>query len=266
MSLISIAIFDQEGSGRTALTKRTLDSLLKTVDFNDHRLFLIDNGSCDDTKQVIAKFGGNFSPVGTYPIERLTVITLDENVGTAKAVNMGFKYRVPGEHCIKMDNDVEIKFTNWVEELEFAIKADPKIGIVGLKRKDLGESPVSEDFHYRTTLRMLPHQSGERWMVFEQVKAGVFGTCTMFNSALMDKIGYLHQPTIYGWDDGLMSTRSTLAGFINGFLPHIELDHIDPGGTEYTEWKAKHASETSMLALRLEEDYRSGKRPIYEDA
>ncbi len=76
----------------------------------------------------------------------------------------------------------------------------------------------------------------------------------------------MYQPKLYGWDDGLISTRSELAGFINGFLPHIEIDHIDPGGTFYQTWKENHAGETGREAWETEQAYRNGSRPIYEDA
>lgn len=291
-ALIAMACYDSEGSGRTELTKKTLQNLLETVDFNRHRMFIIDNASCFETKDVIAKFAGNFHSTGSYPMEQLEVITNDENVGTAKAVNQGLRQRRPEEHCIKMDNDVVVYQQHWVDEMERAIELEPilrknsireispsgdievithiekpkayKIGILGLKRKDLGEFPQAKDAHFQTTLTMLPHRHGQPWVVFEEVKHGVMGTCTMFNWRLLDKIGYLHQPTLYGWDDGLISTRSKLAGFVNGFLPHIEIDHIDPGGTEYTEWKAQRATEASRLAGILNQEYIDGIRPIYE--
>jgi hypothetical protein len=39
-----------------------------------------------------------------------------------------------------------------------------------------------------------------------------------------------------------MSVRSKLAGFKNCFLPHIEIDHLDEGGNNYTQWKRDEAS------------------------
>jgi len=263
MSLISSAVFDQEGTGRTGLTERYFNSLLKTVDFRRHRIVIIDNASCIETQKVIMEFAKHMDD--NY-WGQFTLFHNKENVGTAKAVNQGLKLREPGEHCLKIDNDVEFGQTGWIEEMEDAIRRNPRIGILGLKRKDLGEAPFEEiNEHYRTTLKMLPHVGGERWLVFEEVKHGIMGTCTMFNPLLLDAIGYLYQPTIYGWDDGLISTRSKLAGFVNGFLPHINIDHIDPGNTFYQTWKEAHAGETIGLAGKLDADYRSGKRPIYEE-
>lgn len=264
MSLISMAVFDQEGSGRTALTEKCFQSLLNTVDFRKHRIFIIDNASCEATTKVIIDFANIIDDIA---FGNFTLYRNNENVGTAKAVNQGLKERRPGENCIKCDNDVVFNQQNWIEEMDEAIRRMPSIGILGLKRKDLGENPFLETSpHFRTTLEMLPHKLGEPWMVFEKVQHGVMGTCTMYNSKLLDEIGYLHQPTVYGWDDGLISTRSTLAGFVNGFLPTIDIDHPDPGGTFYQAWKENHAQETSGASWQLDHDYKTGARPIYEEA
>lgn len=264
MALISTAVFDQEGSGRTIYTERYLQSLLDTVDFRKHRIAIIDNASCNATQEVIMEF---MKIMDDKYWGQFQLFHNKENVGTAKAVNMGLKTRFPEEHCIKIDNDVEFNQVGWVDEMEEALRRKPDIGILGLKRKDLGEAPFEDiDPLWRTTLEMLPHKGGEKWMIFERCNHGIMGTCTMYNYRLLDKIGYLYQPTIYGWDDGLISTRSRLAGFVNGFLPYIGIDHIDPGNTDYQKWKENHAGETIGIASQIDADYRSGKRPIYEDA
>lgn len=175
-----MAVYDQEGTDRPIYTRDTLRSLLDTVNFHKHRIFIIDNNSCDQTKKFLAEFAGNFSSVGPYPPDHLVIIHNTENVGTAKAVNQGLKHREPGENCIKMDNDVVIHYTNWIEEMEEAIERLPKIGILGLKRNDLIESPTCKDPAWRSILYELPHQPGQRWLYFERVR-GVMGTCTMYN-------------------------------------------------------------------------------------
>jgi hypothetical protein len=149
--------------------------------------------------------------------------------------------------------------------LEAAIARDPNIGIIGLKRKDCWENPAHPEPFYRSTLEMLPHVAGEPWMVIEKVRH-VMGTCQMFNSALLDKIGYLYQPRLYGFDDCLAATRSEVAGFYNAFLPHIEIDHIDTGETAYQGWKEKHSGEDMAAFNSITQAYREGRRPIYEEA
>jgi len=257
MALIAMAVHDTEENGRSELTEKTLNCLMKTVDWAKHRLIVVDNGS--KHKNGISQFANLFNSI------RWELIILSSNIGTAKAINLAWKQRRPGEHCIKMDNDVVINSLGWVDEMEQTIQREPQIGIVALKRKDLWECPWHPEKHYRSELMMLPHEPGERWVIVERVRH-VMGTCQMYNSALLDKIGYLYQPSLYGYDDTLSSYRSEIAGFINVFLPHIDIDHIDPGGTDYTEWKKQEAAEHSQDIVKIVDDYISGKRPIYEDA
>ena len=258
MSLIVMCAYDTVENGRSELTEKTLQSLMETVDFERHEIILVSNASCKRTELAFRNFQDR---VG----KNCQTIMMLTNLGTAKAINAGWERRKPGQHCIKIDNDVVIHSKGWVDELEEAIKRMPEIGIIGLKRKDLIECTTYPDLNFRSALAQLPHNPGERWIHIEVVK-GVMGTCKMINVALLDKIGYLYQPTVYGFDDSLYSCRSTLAGFINCFLPHIEIDHIDPGGTDYTVWKQEHAGVTAQLAQQLANDYVNGVRPIYESA
>ncbi len=252
MALISLAVWDTEENGRTEYTAKTLESLYLTVNTRKHRIVIVDNGSCEATQKLLNKAA------------RIEVIRLNENIGTAKAVNKAWQLRKPNENCVKMDNDVVIHSRDWVEDMERAIKLDPTIGIVGLKRKDCWEEPSRTDF-YKSSLEMLPHVPGEPWVVVERVNH-VMGTCQMFSSALLDKIGYLYQPRLYGFDDALAAIRCQVAGFYSCFLPHIEIDHIDTGATAYQGWKEKHAGEDMAEYNRLKNGYLSGTIPVYSEA
>jgi GT2 family glycosyltransferase len=252
MAMIAMAVFDTEENGRTEYTAKTLETLYLTVNTRKHRIIIVDNGSCEATQKLLNKAA------------RIEVICLHENIGTAKAVNKAWQLRKPNENCVKMDNDVVIHSRDWVEDMERAIKLDSAIGIVGLKRKDCWEEPSRDDF-YKSSLEMLPHVPGEPWLVVERVNH-VMGTCQMFSSALLDKIGYLYQPRLYGFDDALAAIRCQVAGFYSCFLPHIEIDHIDTGATAYQGWKEKHAGEDMAEYNRLKNGYLSGTIPVYSEA
>jgi len=259
--LLAMAVHDLKDSGRTELTDRCLRSLLNTVNFNVHKLFIIDNASCEATHTVYKKFSHEFTQ--KFNPSNLTILFNEENYGTAKAINKAWIYREPGQHCIKMDNDVEYNCTGWVEEMVACIEREPKIGICGLKRKDCWEYPTHSDPNLRSQLIMLPHVPGEKWLVVEAVNH-VIGTCQMYSSALLDKIGYLYQPSLYGWDDVLAAQRSHLAGFWNVFIPTFDIDHIDPGGTPYTGWKHQESGAVMQELERVQKAYADGSRPIYE--
>lgn len=250
-----MACFDTPENGRAAYTRQTLESLTKTVDFSKHRIFIIVNGGTEETHAAIAEFG---KQVGTT----LEVIYNQSNIGTARAINKAWAHRKPGEMCIKMDNDVVIHQARWIEEMEEAIQRMPKIGIIGLKRKDLAESPTSKEPQFRSQLMEVPHAPGQNNLYVEVVQH-VMGTCHAFNPALLDKIGYLCQPGVYGYDDSLAAVRCTKAGFFNCFLLGVQIDHIDPGGDPYTAEKQRLAWDDHAEYNRIKDGIRAGTIPVY---
>jgi GT2 family glycosyltransferase len=250
MALIAMAVWDTVENGRTELTIRTLEHL--QLQIGGHRLVVVDNGSCEETGDYLR----DLSRSGVQ------VITLPENIGTARAINKAWALRRADEPVVKMDNDVLIYSPDWLDRLCEVVRRDATIGIVGLKRKDLAESPLSEVAYYRSTLRMLPHQPGERWLVVEEV-LHVMGTCQLYSARLLSQIGFLAQPGVYGFDDALASLRAHISGFKTVFLHGVEIDHIDPGGTDYTAWKAGYAAKMMAAYNKLAQEFKSGTRAVY---
>jgi len=255
-----MACYDTEENGRSEYTWETMCSLRDTVNWGKHRLCVVDNDCCQATKDIFK----DFRLASVITRTTFTLITLSENIGTAKAVNLGLKLRMHGEHCIKLDNDIVIHRSGWVDELEAVIERDNTIGITALKRKDLAQHPDNPDLTFKSELVMLPHEAGQKWIVVEKSR-DIMGTCTMFNYRLLDKIGYMHQPGKYGFDDQLMALRSLLAGFWNCFLPHIDLDHIDSGQNDYSEVKRQQANEVWYEYQSMHNDYVEGRLPLYYD-
>ena len=257
MALIAIAVYDTNENKRTELTERTLESLKITVDRRRHRVIVVDNISCDATKKLLDKFRNRCKACEE-------VITLPENIGTAKAINKAWQLRKPGEHAVKMDNDVVIHTVHWCDILEEIVTREPQVGIAGLKRTDCIETPWHEMPWYRSELLMLPHKLGQRWLIVEKVHH-VMGTCQLYSDALLNKIGYLYQMgELYGFDDALASVRAHKAGFITVHYPHILIDHIDPGGDDpYTKWKQ---DVSSMAMGRYNAERKAielGYKPVY---
>jgi GT2 family glycosyltransferase len=251
MALIAMAVYSTEENGKNEYLDRTLQSLEETVDFTKHRLILSVNAYTAETLLIFRKFKGMF-----------TLIFNDYNLGTAEAINLAWKDQWPNENLIKMDDDVIFHANGWVDRMEEAIQRDPTIGQCGLKRRDCTETPWNPDPFYKSKLEMLPHSPGEKWIVVEEV-SHVMGTCVMHSSALLDKVGYLYQPKLYGFDDSFMSLRSRIAGFRNVFLPGIDIEHIDRGDTGFQKWKEKHAGECWQEYMQVVRDYTSGKKSVY---
>jgi len=253
--LLAMAVYDTAENGRTWMTEATLKSLKETVNFDNHRLFISDNGSCDET---FAVYDSIHREIPFQLIENET------NIGTANAINVAWSYRKRHEHAVKMDNDVVIHQAGWADWMEDVFLRDVTIGICGLKRKDLAESPFAENSNYISRVVMLPHQRGQRWIIVEQVQH-VMGTCQAYSFPLLSNIGYLVQPGPYGFDDSLSAVRATKAGFKSVFLHGFEIDHIDPGGDDYTQWKMDEAGRRMADFNRMKHEYMDGTKQLYYD-
>ena len=254
MALLIMCCYDTEENKRTEYTVKTLESIFNTVDLIKNRVIIVDNNSCQATKDVL----------NAIEDTRIEVITMSENVGTAQGVNQGIYKRRPNEAVIKMDNDVVIHSKNWIEEMKHVLHKMPEVGIVGLKRKDIAQSPTAKDAWFKTSLEFLPHEPGEPWITVEK-SDDIIGTCTMINPRLLDKVGFYRQIGVYGFDDAILAKLSLLNGFKNYFLPHINIDHIDRGDTPYHQEKNKLAAADWEPFKALLKGYIDKTIPMYYD-
>lgn len=265
-ALIITVVWDTVENGRTPYTRKTLISLLHTVDFNKHRLFISDNGSCLATQNLYADLKRWFRK---FPKENLTIHFNGSNIGCSNAINQGLLTRRPGEAALKLDPDVVFADNGWIDKLAEVIERCPEYGIVACKRKDLDNHPDQDqpDHNnpmFQTMLRQLPHRKGQTHITVEEAP-DIIGTCTLFSPLLIDAIGMSAQPGLYGFEDNLYSLRSRLAGFKNCFLPHLVIDHIDTGENSYTQDKQQWAHRDWAMYAQMHSDYLSGARPLYEN-
>lgn len=255
--LLTMAVYDTEENDRSWMTEKTLVSLSDTVDFERHRLIISDNGSCPETKEL---YGACYRM-----IEK--VIYNGKNIGTAAALNKAWTHRKPNEVVCKVDNDVVWHRPGWADLIEMVFAKTTNIGICGLKRRDLDESPLNPHKFYQTSLQAIPHDKtkNEPFLVVE-VANHVIGTCQAYSPKLLDKIGYLWQPGLYGFDDALACARARVAGFLCVFLYEcVPIDHIDPGGTEFITWKQQHAGQFMNEYRKALLQYAHGERDVYYD-
>ena len=104
------------------LIKKFLPSVIKNTP-NIHNIYLIDNGSNDDSVEFIKS---NFNRVKT--------IKLDKNYGFAKGYNIGLK-NIDDDILCLLNNDVEVS-ENWTEEILKQFAAEPNTAVIQPKLKD----------------------------------------------------------------------------------------------------------------------------------
>ena len=272
MALISQVVYATDDNGKAELHAESLKSLYEKVNWQHHRFVLVCNGSTPKARLLSEFWVRKINEKFPGKAER---ILCDKNHGTARAINKAWKRRLPGEHVIKIDDDMTVCQPDWPDLLEEAARRLKRgflarapghpspPGLVALKRKDLGESPYRTDWG-ASKYAEVDHVPGERWLVYETC-AHVMGSCCLHTSDLLDKVGYLDQGGhLYGYDDSLMSDRAQAAGFSTGFLVGgIEVDHIDPGGTPFQAWKERYSGVNGPWRKLMRLKYLSGEISYY---
>lgn len=228
-ALISLCAYCTPENGKEKYLMQTLESLKATVNFDRHRLVVINNGM--DVPCL-------------HPEEEwFTLLEPGSNLGTAEGINLALRQRQSGEPACKMDDDWTTEHVGWVDDMVRVLCEHPEIGILGLRRDDVyGE--LIED--------------GELlW------NSDIMGTCTMYQPDMLERVGALVQFSCYGYDDCIMSVRSECAGFRNAFMKNIRIVNLDEGETEFTEWKKREAATYAQEASIYMNMVRSGEISYY---
>ena len=112
----------------------TLRSLMQS-ELAGSSLFVLDNGSTDDTPQVLRSWQGRFD--ARLGSGRFTVITLPVNIGAPAARNWLMRLEAVGRHdyACYLDDDVEVP-TDWLLRLGAAAHHYPDAGVWGCKVVD----------------------------------------------------------------------------------------------------------------------------------
>lgn len=266
MALITMVVHCTKENNRYDYFRKAFESLFRTVDRKRHEIYLVLNG-CD-----VEELNSYVNNEHLRKHVRYEVIVSKENLGTARAINLSWKNRKPGQHAIKIDDDIVIEQSGWADRMEETAERMKHLhidgvqqipGVIGLKRKDCGESMYREDWG-RGQLFEVPHEPGQRWIVVEYAHH-IMGSCCMYTADLLDKIGYMYQgDLLYGYDDTLMCSRSRAVKMQNMFLHGFDIDHIDPGDTEVAKRKRDSAGGLSAdWCMMQQKRYESGEISPY---
>jgi GT2 family glycosyltransferase len=116
MSRVSIVIPVHD---HAALTRRCLEALLPALP-RDYEVIVVDDASGDETPEVLREFS-----------DRIRSLTLEENVGFARACNAGAE-ATSGELLVFLNNDTEPR-PGWLDALVGYAARHPQAEVVGAK-------------------------------------------------------------------------------------------------------------------------------------
>ncbi|MDC0335771.1 glycosyltransferase [Pseudodesulfovibrio sp.] len=237
-----------------------LDATLRSLfasDLTNASIFILNNGSTDETADILASWQGRFdSQLGEG---RFTVVTLPVNIGAPAARNWLMHLEAVGQHdyICYLDDDVELS-EDWLLHFGAAVRHYPDAGVWGCKVVDHANPALiqSADSHLlvdpgappldlsRTapnpfTLSNLHIQSLDAGL-FDTMRpcASVTGCCHLFRTKTLLESGdfAIHlSPTQY--DDMEHDLRLCVSGQFAVYQGHLTIQHKKRTGA---------ASRTSM--------------------
>ena len=212
--------------GRSGATRECITSVNTLTEFKDYELICINDGSLDDTKDLLNTF-----------ITRKTIhkfINHEYNQGVAKSMNDGLAIS-EGDYLLKLDNDVKVIDPTWLSKLISTYKVfEDKVSLLGIIVEDWG---IHTKIHTNNDCSIgLSHRE-------------INGACMFFSRKIYNQIGGFKEFSHpYGYEDLEYCTRSRRTRKLCGFIPDSQgmLQQMTEFDTEeYEQWKRDSSSGNS---------------------
>jgi GT2 family glycosyltransferase len=209
-------------------TRHNLSQLVGGADV-PREMFLIDNGSEDETAELFAEFIPQLRAAGID----VTTWRNDENKGCSLARNEGWE-KVTAPYTVFIDSDACICTRDWLSRLIAEFAEHPGLGILGPKMiypyqphkiqcAGVSINPLGRvAFRGRGADRDDPRYA-TYWPTWTLISA-----CWMMRTDLRDSVGYLDElfhPVQY--EDLDLCVRARLAGYEVAYTPKVEMYHFE---------------------------------------
>lgn len=183
---------------------------------------VVDNGSADGSKSALKEL------FNKKIIDNL--ILLPENIGVAKAQNLGWKlFEKYAVYYGKVDNDVIFHKQNWLDDIVSVLDNSPEIGALGYNCEQKNTYQIVDN-----------GKVCYRW------KGGnVGGACFFVSPSTKEKLGYwCEEYDKYGEEDADYGIRIMFAGLRNAYMTDEELmEHLPESRNEYRIFKDQQRAD-----------------------
>lgn len=206
--------------------ERFLDTCLGSLReqaFKDFRTVLVDNGSTDDSLELVSR---NFPEV--------VVVSIKENQGFSAAVNAGIRAS-DTELVALLNNDTE-QDPGWLENLVRTADDHPEAGFFASKLVDFGDHRMLDGAGDALRRNGLPYRvgHGERDRGQYDKPGYVFGACAaaaLYRRSMLEEIGLFDEDFFAYCEDGDLSFRAQLAGYRCLYVPEAVVYHVGSAST-----------------------------------
>ncbi len=200
---------------------------LRAQTYRDFETLVVDDASTDETRAFLAREDAE-----------VRVIALEQNRGFAHAVNVGIR-AARGEVIALLNNDTEAD-AHWLEEIQRALEANPRAGIVACKLKLFDQRT---HIHSAGDFFRVDGTPGNRgvWerdegqydddsplLPCSSARLTVFGACggaAAYRRALFDEIGAFDEDLIANCEDVDVNWRARWAGWQIAYAPRAIVYH-----------------------------------------
>jgi GT2 family glycosyltransferase len=166
---------------------------LERTSYPNHKIIVIDNGSTDNSKEIISKF------------KKAELIDLKENKGYTSGFNYGWDFclkKYDPEYICNLNNDLVVVQKNWLDLMVKELEKNKQMGICE------NQETFPEDYFDKEYKKLKVKKT-------EKVKeiSLVGGASMLVKKELIKKIGGLDENFFFGPDDKDFGLRAIKAGF-----------------------------------------------------
>ncbi len=219
------------------LLQNCIVSILRN-ECNNIEIIVVDNGSSEKITLNIED-------------KRLKIITLNNNEGFSKAVNIGIK-QAKGNYIAILNNDTEVD-TYWIKNILKAFEQNPGIMYLTSKIKSLKNKELLDDvgdvilpsgkvykigYNERDT-----GQYGEPRYIF-----GASGCASVYRKEFFENVGYFDEDFFAYLEDIDISFRANLMGYKCLYVPDAVVYHVGSAttGSQYNDFTIFHLAQNTI--------------------